>query len=1198
MAVTYREAPTARSGVLKNIKSWRWTELIFLLSTSIVVGMGLFLVYQAKTTRPLYDPKLTQAENLPAILADDPDKIVFGSFSELLEGQKLFNLNRIRQPDDILPALSPIGNEVERLFIAREIVDIVRKQGALSSVRMLSAGDLNHSRGEIDQDVNLVQLRQYLDKIRESEAIASGIGQGDREVAVNDGETKINVIRPFSGNLRPLTVVRTPGEFNRSLLVSVAIFYLVFFATHLLWSFFGMSNSQILLPAVQLLCGLGFILMITIHDPLRDSLVFAEFVAGIAYGAILLVIFSFIERIIRRPLLTRIIRPLGLPSGNFMQIFEGWGKYAVLGIALILSVLLLTLGKGPGGTKVNLGPVQPSEFIKLLVVLFLAAYFAAKGVFLESLRSHMTTLIRFPRLGDILPVVLAIAIVFAFFYFQKDFGPALIIILSFLVLYATARKKAALASAGLAAFISLLVLNYFYVYSPTVFNRIRIFLNIWENGLSNGDQIARGWWALSSGGFWGTGLGLGDPSETTIPAGHTDLVLASIGEEIGFIGIAVILILYLVIILKGLQISSRARRDSGAFLALGLTMLIGLEVVLIVSGVLGLFPLTGVVNPFLSFGKSSMIANFIVIGLLASISNDSVGSGSRPGFQKPVRLLTAGFTIVFAGLALQAFRIQYWNGDENVAKAILTRQADGGYRYLYNTRLEEVARLLPKGTIFDRNGVPLATSDCKTLEDRKNMLASIGFAVQEECTNGERRYPIYRRGGLSLFHLIGDARLTLTDRTGNDFIEKTEKLTLQGFDDKPKNLSPEDKIRTVNEYDEKTGQWGTRELRVQPRDLSELVPLLRYRHFTWQPELRVLWNRKRDINTTIDVRLQLALAGIVERQVREKRLQKAAAVVIDPASGDILAMVSYPWFSEEQLKEFVTNPPDLTQPENSANVQLQDRARNEANFPGSTFKIVTAIAALRTDPGIAGKTYSCERLADGRAGIAKVPGYGRVRDDEDDQKHDSVDLNKGIIKSCNAYFAQLAVLSVKENALWDTARLLGIQFTEKPVVKLYNSKSELVDVNFQMELHNFLPQASYGQYPVKATPLQMSQVAAAIANNGTMVPGHLLLNTGSGESVPLIDPVSAGIIAAAMRGVVTSGTGVKIASLPVPVAGKTGTAEVPNQHSHSWFIGYAPYGGRRPLAFALFFENGGYGSTVAVPAAGEIVMEASRLGLF
>jgi peptidoglycan glycosyltransferase len=342
--------------------------------------------------------------------------------------------------------------------------------------------------------------------------------------------------------------------------------------------------------------------------------------------------------------------------------------------------------------------------------------------------------------------------------------------------------------------------------------------------------------------------------------------------------------------------------------------------------------------------------------------------------------------------------------------------------------------------------------------------------------------------------------------------------------------------------------------------------------------------------------LQLAVARIVKRYVDQHRLDKAAAVVIDPATGDVLAMVSYPWFSQEQLRNFVTHPPDLENNE-LINAQLSDNARDEANFPGSTFKIVSAIAALRRNPDLANKAYHCERLDDGRAGVRRVEGYGRVRDDETDNPHDDVNLSKGIRESCNAYFAQLTVLDIGEAGLWDTARAMGMQFAERPIVKLYNSRQEPVDVNMQTELHRFLPQASYGQYPVKATPFQMSQAAATIANRGTMMPARYLLNEANDEPLNFIGPDSAGIIAAAMRSVVTGGTARGLAPNRVPIAGKTGTAEVPHENSHSWFIGFAPYQGRRPLAFAVFFENGGYGSRVAAPAAGEIVTEAFNLRL-
>src|SRR5205823_6408867 len=140
-----------------------------------------------------------------------------------------------------------------------------------------------------------------------------------------------------------------------------------------------------------------------------------------------------------------------------------------------------------------------------------------------------------------------------------------------------------------------------------VYQRIRIWLDVWDNGLRNGDQIAHAWWALAMGRYTGSGLGLGSPS--LIPAGHTDLVLASTGEELGLVGVVTIIALYILLTARSLRIALRSSSDYGFFLGLGLTLILAVEIVLITSGVLGLFPLSGVVSPFLSLGKTSMIAN-------------------------------------------------------------------------------------------------------------------------------------------------------------------------------------------------------------------------------------------------------------------------------------------------------------------------------------------------------------------------------------------------------------------------------------------------------------------------------------------------------------------------------------------------------------------------------------------------------------
>jgi cell division protein FtsI/penicillin-binding protein 2 len=194
-------------------------------------------------------------------------------------------------------------------------------------------------------------------------------------------------------------------------------------------------------------------------------------------------------------------------------------------------------------------------------------------------------------------------------------------------------------------------------------------------------------------------------------------------------------------------------------------------------------------------------------------------------------------------------------------------------------------------------------------------------------------------------------------------------------------------------------------------------------------------------------------------------------------------------------------------------------------------------------------------------------------------------MRQGTIVSCNAYFAQLATYRVGADALLETANLLGIS-TATP--------------NTARKLHDALPQAGYGQGQVVASPFQMARVAATIAANGAMPYGRWVTdqnNPRQQQPQPIIAPQLAKEIAAFMRGVVTSGTGRSAASAAVELAGKTGTAELNDAPSHAWFIGFGPYGGAQPLAFAVLVENGQYGGTASAPIAAEIMNAAKQLGL-
>ncbi|MGH9666771.1 MAG: penicillin-binding transpeptidase domain-containing protein, partial [Bryobacteraceae bacterium] len=324
----------------------------------------------------------------------------------------------------------------------------------------------------------------------------------------------------------------------------------------------------------------------------------------------------------------------------------------------------------------------------------------------------------------------------------------------------------------------------------------------------------------------------------------------------------------------------------------------------------------------------------------------------------------------------------------------------------------------------------------------------------------------------------------------------------------------------------------------------------------------------RSVRATIDVRLQVRANQLLRERLSPSG-KSGAAVVMDPRTGDVLALASFP-----EPAPGTPATPD----------QLLDRARYGQYPPGSTFKLVTAIAALRIDPALEKKTYICRRLPDGRSGTV-VRGWNRpIRDDIGDSAHGTLRMEQAIVVSCNAYFAQLGTYDVGARALHDTAAALGIPAG---------------DVS---EIQKTMPFASYGQGPVLVTPFKMARVAATIAAGGRMPQGRWDFSDSSRRTNPphpILEPPLAAFLGNAMRLVVTSGTGRRaMAGLNVSVAGKTGTAQVDKGAPHSWFAGFAPYGNaEKQIAFAVVVEHGGYGSQFAAPIARKIVEAARDLGM-
>ena len=915
--------------------------------------------------------------------------------------------------------------------------------------------------------------------------------------------------------LKPLWVVRTPAEFRREFLVWSALYLGGFYLVWIAWRARRFPGDRAILPALHLLTGIGLILMVSLRDPLRDTLEFRKFALGVFLGCLLLL--------------------LPLIRGFDYRRLEVW-IYTPLLTAFILFALLLRFGTGPGSSdnKVNLGPFQPVEVIKILVLLFLAGYFSRNWEKLRDLRQKGLRRWAVPRFAHVLPVACAVTISILLFFVLKDLGPALVLFFLFLTMFSVAHGRPGLAILGILVMVSAVTIGYRLGQPHTVVDRINMWLSPWDNDVHGGNQLAHALWAFSTGGVWGSGPGYGDPG--MIPAGSTDLVLPAIGEEWGFVGVVSVFLLLGFLVYRAFRIALRAASDYAFFLALGLASLLAFEMLLISAGVLGALPLSGVVSPFLSSGNTAMLANFLIFALLLSISAGKTAPEGHELFRRPVRW--SGAALAACSLVLLSFaaRYQVVSDREYLARDTRVFEDDGVKRAQHNPRINSLAREVPRGDIFDRNGVLLATSNWKELEQRRAQYQALGIVIDQACSRlDSRHYPF----GSATAHFLGDLR------TGEEFHAPNASLI---------------------EHDSNA--------RLQGYRYSELVSLVRYRHQPGNPALRSLLARDRDVRTTLDIRLQMRAAEILRKNLEKAHKEKGAAVVMDARSGDVLAMVSLP---EPVPPDARTAPP--------SNDELLDRARYGQYPPGSTFKLVTAMAALRLDPALRNRSFTCRRLGDGRAG-ARITGWRRpIRDDIKDNPHGTLQMQRAIQVSCNAYFAQLGTYAVGSQALKETTDLLDI-----PAGSL-------------AELKQALPFASYGQGPLLITPFKMARVAATVAAGGGMPEGRWILD----ESNPrndapraIVPAEPAAFIAGAMRLVVTGGTARHaMAGTPVSLAGKTGTAQLDRGEPHAWFAGFAPYDGdaTRRIAFAVLVEHGGYGGQVAAPIAREIMEAARDLGL-
>jgi peptidoglycan glycosyltransferase len=397
-------------------------------------------------------------------------------------------------------------------------------------------------------------------------------------------------------------VLATLGAQNhipQNLWIFLTFIVAISLAMHVAIRVFAPRASQILLPVATLLNGIGYV-EIARWDPAlaKDQALWFLISAAAVVGVLITV---------------RHVRDLDRY------------RYMTLSCAILLLLLPLVphVGETIGGARlwVHFGPLsfQPVELAKILLAFFFASYFAANRVLLSTPTQRIgRRLIVPPR--TLLPILVAWGCALAILGAENDIGFAMLLFALFISLLwvTTGLKTYVVLGMGLFVGGAAVAANYF----TQVHFRISDWLNPWTaQHMAISYQIAYGWFSLAAGGVIGTGLGLGQSG--TIPELTSDMIFAAVGEELGFIGIILVLCLFVAFVGEGFRIAQRAHSDFVRLAAVALTAIVGFQAFFIMAGVLRILPFTGMVLPFVAYGGSSLFANYIIVAVLLRISDEN-----------------------------------------------------------------------------------------------------------------------------------------------------------------------------------------------------------------------------------------------------------------------------------------------------------------------------------------------------------------------------------------------------------------------------------------------------------------------------------------------------------------------------------------------------------------------------------------------
>lgn len=815
-------------------------------------------------------------------------------------------------------------------------------------------------------------------------------------------------------------------------------------------------------------------------------------------------------------------------------------KYVLGAAGIALLVLPMLIGTEIYGSKlwIKIGSFQfqPGEFAKVFIVLFLAGYLAENRELLSI--SNRTVLgVKLPRLRLLYPLFIVWGVCLLVVAFERDLGSALLFYTIFLIMLYVATGRVSYVLIGLV----LLAVGAFGMYQIMghVQVRVAIWLDPFKDAQNLGFQIVQALYSLADGGLLGVGIGKGLGGDT-IPVVASDMIFAAIGEEMGLLGGAAVLLLFMLFAVRGLTTAARAKSDLAAFSAAGLTAAISFQAFTIVGGVTKLIPLTGVTLPFMSQGGSSLLASFVIVALLLRAGDEATGRsteiantsteltpvGYRPGgsrgshmhrpaldtpesgllgrvalanrLTRTVFLFTALFAVLIGNLTyIQVFKAAEYQDMPS------------------NNHTITKARYIKRGSIITADGLTLAES------------------IQQEDGTYVRSYP---NGNLAA-RAVG----YYSQQYGSSGVESSQDKTLTGSKD----------------------------------------------YSSWQNALNSLagiTEPGNSVQLTIDSRIQ---------QAAEQALtgRKGAIVVLDPRTGAVLAWASAPAYDNTNIAAAM----EAANASGGADTSMFDRATQALYSPGSTFKTVTLSSALENGVAALSSTYSSPgRMEIGGADVVSV----------NEQGHGTITLDRAFAVSSNTVFGQVAEQLGADRLVataqaFGYGQNLGIDFSTAASIM-----PDPADMStWELAWAGAGQPVGQGHTPgPQTTVMQNAVIAAAIANNGIAmnpyVVGQILAPDGTviktTRERSLGQAVSSGTaeqVKEAMLDVVQNGSGSAAGIAGVKVAGKTGTAETNSATPNSTFIGFAPYD-TPTLAVSLVLEETTDNEATAAAVAGQVLRAA------